>query len=132
MGCLEDRFSVLAVGSGDPRRDTLHSKYMGKEFEHNIHCVLHVHRQHTLHHHDLSSNHQSLKRKQKISNLDDVKSLVTIHNLLLPSYFSLYGWSASPLNTYHIMKIIRDALVVIERTFFMFSDYIKRYVWFQV
>jgi len=77
----------LAVGGGKPRRDTLYSKYMGKEFEHSIRCVLHVHRQHTLHHHDLSSNHQSLKRKQKISNLDDVKSLVTIHNLLLPSFF---------------------------------------------
>ena len=87
MGCLEDRFPVLAVGGGKPRRDTLYSKYMGKEFEHSIRCVLHVHLQHTLHHNDLSSNHQSLKWKQKISNLDDVKSLVTIHNLLLHDLF---------------------------------------------
>ena len=106
MGCLEDRFPVLAVGVGKPRRDTLYSKYMGKEFEHSIHCIFHVRLHHTLHHNDLSSNHQSLKKKRKISNLNDVKSLVTIHNLLLP-FFSLYGWGASPLKTYE--KKIEDS-----------------------
>ena len=100
MGRLEDRFPVLAIGGGNPRRDTLYSKYMGKEFEHNIHCVLHVHLQHTLHHHDLSSNHKSLKRKQKISNLNDVKSLVTIHNLLLHELIFLAQANSIILDVY--------------------------------
>ena len=56
------QFHSYAVGGGNPRRDTLHSEYMGKEFEHNIHCVLHVHLQHTLPHKDLSSNHQNARK----------------------------------------------------------------------